>query len=251
LLKVEEFINGSKIKTINLETIENGENENIYLNWKVWDDSRVSEDFVMSIYLQYVGYYGKYVFYNCGFKEGVSLNIIDEITKLKKYIYGINEIIFYPCFEWSQKGIFTHLFCNFLLSEKIHFSTKYALIAYMGSYYSIALCPIVTCWFYFAEGFGILHGDFEYNNNIFINPSINTIYSCVFIFFVASLISNIVVKWKHRFYEKGIVSLVIKEIFYGLYLTAFYSSVSFHLLSMIVVYFTGLTAKWETTKKRS
>lgn len=229
---------------LSVESFLNGHTDN-YDSWAVWDETRVSEDFVMSIYLQHLGYYGKYIFYDCGFKEGVSLNIVDEITKLKKYIYGINEIMFYPCNKWLTHGILTHLYVNFLLSDKINFSTKYALLAYMGSYYSLALSPIVTIWYYFIK---FLH---FYNSNLYITDSLDTLYSCVFIFFGMSLLTNALIKMKHKFIKRTIPELIFKEILYGLYLTVFYSCLSLHLLSMMIVYFCGLQARWETTKKEA
>lgn len=230
LLDVEQFLNGH----VNDEK-----------SWTLWDETRVSEDFVMSIYLQHLGYYGKYVFYDCGFKEGVSLNIIDEITKLKKYIYGVNEIMFYPCDKWLTHGILSHLYVNFLLSNKITFSTKYALLAYMGSYYSLALSPFVTIWYYFIKLMGVN------NSHLYITQSLDTIYSCAFMFFGMSVLTNILIKMKHKFVKRTIPELIYKELYYGLYLTIFYSCVSLHLLSMMIVYFCGLPAKWETTKKEA
>jgi hypothetical protein len=214
-------------------------------SWSLWDEGRVSEDFVMSIYLQYLGYYGKYVFYDCGFKEGVSLNIVDEITKLKKYIYGVNEIMFYPCRKWLTDGIMSHLYVNFLMSDKISFSTKYALLSYMGSYYSLAFSPLVTCWYYFVKFFNVNNG------NLFVNDALDTVYACAFIFFGVSVVTNILVKAKHNFIKRTFYELVFKEIVYGLYLTLFYSCVSFHLLTMMSAFFFNFPAKWETTKKEA
>lgn len=214
-------------------------------SWRLWDEGRVSEDFVMSIYLQYLGYYGKYVFYDCGFKEGVSLNIVDEITKLKKYIYGVNEVMFYPCRYWLTDGIMSHLYGNFLMSDKISFSTKYALLSYMGSYYSLALSPIVTCWYYFVKFFNAK------NSNLFVNDSLDTVYACAFIFFGVSVISNMLVKTKHKFVKRTFYELFFKEISYGLYLTLFFSCVSWHLLTMMSSFFLNFPAKWETTKKEA
>lgn len=229
----------------NVEKLMNGYGNRSLDSWELWDEGRVSEDFVMSIYLQYLGYYGKYVFYDCGFKEGVSLNIVDEITKLKKYIYGVNEIMFYPCRKWYTEGITTHLYGNFLLSEKITFSTKYALLSYMGSYYSLAFSPLVTAWYYFVKFFKVT------NSEIFVNDSLNTIFACAFIFFGMSVLTNILVKAKHKFIKRTFYELVIKEILYGLYLTIFYSCVSWHLLTMMSSYFLNFPAKWETTKKEA
>ena len=61
--------------------------------WYLWDENRVSEDFVLTLNLMSCGYYGKYIYWDCGMEEGVTLNIVDEIDKLKKYMYGINSIL--------------------------------------------------------------------------------------------------------------------------------------------------------------
>ena len=66
-----------------------------------------------------------------------------------------------------------------------------------------------------------------------------------------SVLTNIFIKIKHKFIKRTVIDLVYKEIFYGLYLTLFYSCVSSHLLSMMFIYFCGLPAKWETTKKEA
>jgi hypothetical protein len=132
-----------------------------------------------------------------------------------------------------------------LLSDKITISTKYALLSYMGSYYSLALSPLVTCWYYFVKFFKV------YDSNIFITSSLDTLYACAFIFFGVSIITNILVKIKHSFIKKSIPELICKEILYGLYLTLFYSCVAWHLLSMMSTYFFGFPAKWETTKKEA
>ena len=66
-----------------------------------------------------------------------------------------------------------------------------------------------------------------------------------------SVLTNILIKMKHKFVKRTIPELIFKELCYGLYLTIFYSCVSLHLLSMMIVYFCGLPAKWETTKKEA
>jgi hypothetical protein len=230
MLEVEKFLYGRR---------------QTYDMLKIWDDNRVSEDFVMSIYMQHIGYHGKYVFYDCGFMEGVSLDILDEITKLKKYIYGVNEIMFYPINMWTSEGILSHLYCNFLFSPNITSSTKYALLSYMGSYYSMAFSPIVTSWYYFSTFFGLT------TSFAFLTKAIDIVYTCAFIFFGLSLVSNILVKIKHGFVKTSICTLVLKEIGYGLYLTLFYSCVSWHLLIMIILYFFSIDAKWSTTRKEA
>jgi hypothetical protein len=64
-----------------------------------------------------------------------------------------------------------------------------------------------------------------------------------------SVVTNILVKVKHKFIKTTFYELVFKEIMYGLYLTLFYSCVSWHLLTMMLAFFFNFSIKWETTKK--
>lgn len=216
--------------------------------WKVWDENRVSEDFVMSLQMQFLGYYGKYVYFDCGMYEGVTLNILDEIVKLEKYMYGINEIVFYPITKWKEKGIFTHLFIDFLVCNTIHFSTKYGLLAYLGSYYALSFSPIGSIlwsiWYFVSK---------NNDNQIteYMNNSIETMYSCVLIFFCLSIFSNICVKYKHQLFAKENPwwKNVLIEIYYSFALTFFFISIPYHLLKMILVHFNEWKAEWKTTNK--
>lgn len=79
---------------------------------KIWSESNVSEDFDMALRLQLRGYIIRYVgsptsrncvaidtcflsrwasYSNCGFKEGVSLTVDDELNRWQKYAYGCSE----------------------------------------------------------------------------------------------------------------------------------------------------------------
>jgi len=215
--------------------------------WKVWDENRVSEDFVFSLQMQLLGYYGKYVYYNCGMMEGVTLNIMDEITKLEKYMYGISEIMFSPFHEWNLKGIFTHLFVNFLLCNEISYVTKYSLLSYMGSYYALALSPVaITLMFILKQIFypRIIH--------LYINESINTLYSCVLVYFFLSIFSNLCVKYRHNLYKKTLIlKNILDEIYYSIVLTFFFLCLPYHLLKMIGVHLLNLKAEWKTTNKEN
>lgn len=222
----------------------NGYDERPICTWKVWDETRVSEDFVMSLTMQTIGYYGKYIMYDCGMMEGVSLTILDEIVKLKKFMYGIHEIMFYPIAEWMTKGITTHLFHKLILTPQITFSTKYALMSYIGSYFAVMLSP-VFCAFYFVVkiGFPSIYECFYFTQN----PEF-VLICCVIVFLFLSFMSNVVVRWKHGFYL-NFWELVVEELYYGFFLTCFFGGLSYHLCVMTVVYFLRLNANWGTTNK--
>jgi hypothetical protein len=56
---------------------------------KIWSESHVSEDFDMALRLQMRGYIIRWATYTkCGFKEGVSLTVDDELNRWQKYAYG-------------------------------------------------------------------------------------------------------------------------------------------------------------------
>jgi cellulose synthase/poly-beta-1,6-N-acetylglucosamine synthase-like glycosyltransferase len=57
---------------------------------KQWSESHVSEDFDMALRLMLKGYVIRWATYaEGGFKEGVSLTIVDELARWEKYAYGI------------------------------------------------------------------------------------------------------------------------------------------------------------------
>lgn len=57
---------------------------------KQWSESNVSEDFDLALRLLLKGYTLRWATYsNGGFKEGVSLTVVDELARWQKYAYGL------------------------------------------------------------------------------------------------------------------------------------------------------------------
>ncbi len=47
------------------------------------------------------GYIGRYITYTGpDFKEGLSLSIHDEISRMRKYAFGCSELVFNPLSQW-------------------------------------------------------------------------------------------------------------------------------------------------------
>ncbi|KAF8177241.1 glycosyl transferase family group 2-domain-containing protein [Pholiota molesta] len=70
-----------------------------------WSEANVSEDFDLALRLLLKGYTLRWATYsNGGFKEGVSLTVVDELARWQKYAYGCNEIIFNPFIKWWKAG---------------------------------------------------------------------------------------------------------------------------------------------------
>ena len=50
------------------------------------------------------GYIGRYITYTGPeFKEGLSLSIHDEISRMRKYAFGCSELVFNPLSQWLCK----------------------------------------------------------------------------------------------------------------------------------------------------
>lgn len=213
-----------------------------YINWKVWDENRVSEDFVMSLHMMDLGYYGKYIYFDCGMKEGVTINMIDEIIKLKKYMYGINEILFYPIKNWFKKGITTEILSVLLFSRQIDIFTKYALISYIGSYYAICISPLISFLYYFIN---IFPSDI---NNIFTDSNY-AIVSFIILFYILSICSNIFINLKKKNTIDSIFKIIFNELYYGIMLMGFFSSIPYHLFITNIDYLFSRKMYWHSTNK--
>jgi len=67
---------------------------------RIWSEANVSEDFDMALRLLLNGYTLRWATYsNGGFKEGVSLTVVDELARWQKYAYG--EFLFFFGFFWG------------------------------------------------------------------------------------------------------------------------------------------------------
>lgn len=62
---------------------------------KQWSEANVSEDFDLALRLLLKGYNLRWATYsNGGFKEGVSLTVVDELARWQKYAYGMSFSVF-------------------------------------------------------------------------------------------------------------------------------------------------------------
>jgi hypothetical protein len=204
-----------------------------------WDENGVSEDFALSLDLYIKGYFGKYIYFDCGFKEGVTLNVDDEITKFSKYAYGVNEILFNSINEIKNGGIFSDRARRFILTDKIPFYIKLSIISYIGIYYSMAICPIVSLLNFFRY-YGYYS---EFHKNILDN-----ILMTILIFFILTPISNIITKIRHKLYT-NVWKMIGEEIYYDLFLLIFFGGIQYHLLKAMVFHFFEINITWGATSK--
>ncbi|KAF7335514.1 hypothetical protein MVEN_02205200 [Mycena venus] len=109
---------------------------------KQWSESNVSEDFDLALRLLLGGYTLRWATYSeGGFKEGVSLTVVDELARWQKYAYGCDEIIFNPIIRWWRKGPISDQLRGFVWSAApVHY--KVGMMSYMFSYYGIAAATV-------------------------------------------------------------------------------------------------------------
>ncbi|KAF7327342.1 hypothetical protein MKEN_00311800 [Mycena kentingensis (nom. inval.)] len=121
---------------------------------KIWSESNVSEDFNLSLRLLLGGYVLRWATYSQGgFKEGVSLTVVDELARWQKYAYGCDEIIFNPLIRWWRKGPVSDELRGFVWS-RAPFHYKIGMMSYMFSYYGIAAAILGSIMNYLLLGLG-------------------------------------------------------------------------------------------------
>jgi hypothetical protein len=205
-----------------------------------WNENGVSEDFSLSLDLYIKGYYGKYIYFDSGFKEGVTLNIDDEIVKFSKYAFGVNEIIFNPINKWYIDGILSSRATKLILTTKIPFHTKLSIISYIGIYYSMAMCPIMSLINFYLFKY--------YADHYFIKNILNNILMTIIIFFILTPISNVIVRIRHKEY-KSIFTVITNEIYNDVMLFIFFGGMPYHFLKAIICHFFDIKISWGATNK--
>ncbi|BFZ57041.1 hypothetical protein PYCC9005_004091 [Savitreella phatthalungensis] len=211
--------------------------------WKWWSESHVSEDFEMSLKLQGLGYISRYATYSDkGFKEGVSLTVYDELNRWSKYAYGCSELVFNPFKDWFKKGPFTTIFRTFLKSDLNSFS-KITMIFYIGTYYAIALWPLLIVNV-FATGWGLWLLTTSYR---FYSLGWDVFVSVVLVFTVFGPASNAVVRARAK--EGSLFPLLYDNWKWSLLLVIFLGGLSFHLSFALVAHMCSINMEWGATAK--
>lgn len=228
---------------------------NVIIPWKVikdtswlndkgqqiyWSEDHVSEDFHMSLRIQTLNLDGKYFnIHDTHFLEGVSLSIDEEYVRFKKYAYGVSELLMNPVSQWCKKSIFGDTFVQYFKCSNISFVSKYNMLAYFMSYYTLALGPIMTITNYFA---------FTYSKwwTTHLLPPINIVVGSILIYSVLLPISNISLKWK---LGNNLWETIKNEIGYGIMLGLFFGGIGYHIIVSFISHLFGLKISWSTTNK--
>ena len=206
-----------------------------------WSEEHVSEDFYTSLRFQANGYYGRYVSYTTDFHEGVTLNVRDEITRFCKYSYGAAEVMINPIKRWRKSGILGSALKEYLSADNIKWYSKYNCILYLGSYYALALAPLLTVINYFTFSYSA-----DYRTKV--SSSLDITLSCVGIYSAGAPLYAAIMKWKLGI--SGFFRAIVIEFRQTLVLSIFFTGLSFHLFQVLMCHALAKPLNWTSTNKK-
>ncbi|KAI1762162.1 glycosyl transferase family group 2-domain-containing protein [Hypoxylon sp. FL1150] len=208
---------------------------------KFWSESHVSEDFDMALRLQCAGYDLRFASYTGeGFREGVSLTVYDELARWEKYAYGCNELLFHPLKYWITHGPITPLFRRFIFSN-IHLAKKLTIFTYIGTYYAIGGCWILTLMNYFLTGWFFGLYDKFYIDSFAIYVSVIVVFSGFGNFALAIL--------RYRLNQQSLLAAFWSNIKWIPLMTIFLGGLSLHVSQALLCHFFSIDMTWGATAK--
>ena len=210
---------------------------------KFWSESHVSEDFDMSLRLQCAGYIIRLAAWaGDGFKEGVSLTVLDELARWEKYAYGCNELLFHPLRTWLWRGPFTPLFKRFIFSD-IRFTSKVTVVSYIGTYYAIGAAWLLSAVNYFVMGWFNGYLDKYYLDSWRVWFSIVVVFS--------GLGNVALAVMRYRIGERALLSSLLENYKWMIMFAVFLGGLSLHLSQAILSHMFEINMVWGATSKEA
>jgi hypothetical protein len=207
---------------------------------KIWSESNVSEDFDMALRLQLKGYIIRWATYSKGgFREGVSLTVDDELNRWQKYSYGCNELIFNPLIQWWRKGPIAKQLRIFVWSgAPVHY--KFAMMAYMFSYYGIAAAAILSLLNYLILGF-------QFQIDGFFLHSFEVWLACTVVFPGLGNLGFTLLEY--RLGQRSVLSSLAENMKWVPFFFFFFGGLSIHLSIAVLAHLFSYDISWGATKK--
>jgi cellulose synthase/poly-beta-1,6-N-acetylglucosamine synthase-like glycosyltransferase len=207
---------------------------------KIWSEANVSEDFDMALRLLLGGYTLRWATYSQGgFKEGVSLTVVDELARWQKYAYGCDEIIFNPIWRWWRKGPISDQLRGFVWSQApVHY--KVGMMSYMFSYYGIAAALFGSIMNYLLLGLG---------------PELDRFYLHSFEIFLACTVvfpglGNLgFTLLEYRLGHRNFFAALVENLRWVPFFLFFFGGLAFHLSTAILAHLVGYDMTWGSTGK--
>lgn len=208
---------------------------------RFWSETSVSEDFDMALRLQIEGYIVRLAAWaDGGFKEGVSLTVYDELARWEKYAYGCNELVFNPVYQWIYKGPFTVLFKTFIASS-MPLASKLNIISYIGTYYAIGACWLLTIVNYVVVG--------EYNGYFdkFYLESWKVWLSVILVFTIGGNVGLAVERY--RLGQRSLIGSLFENFKWCFMFVVFFGGISIHVSQALLAHMFCVDMQWGATAK--
>jgi hypothetical protein len=224
---------------------------------KYWSEETVSEDFDMALRLQAAGYLVRFATYKGReYKEGVSLTVYDELARwekyglsypdmhnaltLPRYAYGCSELIFNPLIKWPVRGPFTKLFGKFL-SSGMPLTSKFTIMAYVGTYYAIGSAWILTLANYFLVGW--FNGMLDH----YYLDSFKVYFSIIIVF--TGMGNLALALFRYRISESEFFTALFENLKWVPLLVIFLGGVSLHVSQALLCHMFSINMTWGATAK--
>ncbi|KAI5478077.1 hypothetical protein MNV49_005442 [Pseudohyphozyma bogoriensis] len=208
---------------------------------KIWSESHVSEDFVISLNLIRAGYILRWAtYFGDGFKEGVSLSAVDELNRWQKYAFGCSEMAFNPIRQWHRKSPFAKLYREFLWSNApLHY--KFSCTSYIFSYWAIACGAPMTLAMYFVQGLF-----FDYLDPAFFAP-FKVLLSLIVIFTAGGGVAMIAARYRSK--HASLWTATKEQLTWIPFFVIFFNGLSLHVAAALASHIVGYNMQWSTTVK--
>ncbi|KAF7317249.1 hypothetical protein HMN09_00460000 [Mycena chlorophos] len=207
---------------------------------KIWSEANVSEDFDMALRLLLGGYTLRWATYsNGGFKEGVSLTVVDELARWQKYAYGCDEIIFNPIIRWWRKGPISDQLRGFVWSQApVHY--KIGMMSYMFSYYGIAAATFGSIMNYLLLGLGP-------DIDRFYLHSFEILLACTVVFPGLGNLGFTLLEY--RLGHRNFFAALVENLRWIPFFLFFFGGLSIHLSTAILAHLFSYDMQWGSTGK--
>ncbi|KAF9053307.1 glycosyl transferase family group 2-domain-containing protein [Panaeolus papilionaceus] len=207
---------------------------------KQWSENNVSEDFDIALRLLLHGYTLRWATYsNGGFKEGVSLTVVDELARWQKYAYGCNEIIFNPVIKWWKAGPISPQLRGFVWSKApVHY--KIGMMSYMFSYYGIAAATVGSILNYLLLGLAPTLDRFYLH-------SFEILLACTVVFPGVGNVGYTLLEY--RLGQKNFFGGLFENLRWIPFFLFFFGGLSIHLSTAILAHMFSYDMTWGSTGK--
>jgi len=207
---------------------------------KQWSESNVSEDFDLALRLLLGGYTLRWATYSeGGFKEGVSLTVVDELARWQKYAYGCDEIIFNPVVKWWKGGPISKQLRGFVWSiAPVHY--KIGMMSYMFSYYGIAAATVGSIMNYLLLGIGP-------DIDRFYLHSFEILLACTVVFPGLGNLGFTLLEY--RLGQRNFFAALIENLRWVPFFLFFFGGLSIHLSTAILAHMFSYDMTWGSTVK--